>query len=347
MQAAVYYGPGEIRVEEHAEPIPQDDNLIVRVLGCCICGTDLKLATIGNPRCHPPRIIGHEMVGRVVHAGAATHGFAIGERITLATTVACGKCAYCPRGLGNVCPNSRPISYDFDGAFATYLEVPPAALAGGNALKVPDAVPDDAASLCEPLSCAINAQQLAGLTAGDRVLILGGGPLGALHAEIARACGAADVMIVQRSEPRLSLLRALAGVRVIDGAHEDPAAVVRERTDGLGVDVVIVCAPSAEAHQQALGLARKGGAVSLFASLPKGASDVVFDSRILHYNELRVVGASDSRPEHVARALELLAANRLAWQRLITHRLPLSQLAQGIALMQNKQSLKVLMDPAS
>jgi len=347
MQAAVYYGPGQIRVEEHAEPTAQDDNLIVRVLGCCICGTDLKLATIGNPRCHPPRIIGHEMVGRVVHAGAATHGFAPGDRITLATTVACGKCAYCARGLGNVCPNSSPISYDFDGAFAVYTAVPPAALAGGNVLKVSEEVPDDAACLCEPLSCAINAQQLAGLKPGDRVLILGGGPLGALHAEVARACGAADVMVVQRSEPRLSLLRALSGVRVIDGAHEDLAAVVRERTDGLGADVVIVCAPSAEAHQQAPGLACKGGAVSLFASLPKGASDVIFDSRVLHYNELRVVGASDSRPEHVARALELLAAGLIDWQRLITHRLPLSQLAQGIALMQNKQSLKVLMDPSS
>ncbi|MCX6030514.1 MAG: alcohol dehydrogenase catalytic domain-containing protein [Chloroflexi bacterium] len=345
MQAVVYHAPGDIRVEERPEPTPAADNLIVQVHACAICGTDLKLATIGNPRCHPPRIIGHEMVGHIVHVGADVCGFALGQRITLATTVACGNCPYCARGLGNMCPNAMPISYDFDGAFAQYVAIPPMALAGGNVIPVPDSVPDDAAALSEPLSCAINAQELAGLVAGDRVLIVGGGPLGALHAELAKALGAADVMIVQRSEPRLSLLRQLRDVRVIDGAAEDVAAVVRERTEGLGADVVIVCAPSREAQEQSLALARKGGAVSLFASLPKGASDVTLDSRLIHYGELRVVGASDSRPEHVSRVVALMAAGKIDWPRLITHRLPLAEIHAGLQLMKEKQSLKVLVYP--
>ena len=100
-----------------------------------------------------------------------------------------------------------------------------------------------------------------------------------------------------------------------------------------------------EAQEQAIGLARKGGAISLFASLPKGASDVTLDSRIIHYGELRVVGASDSRPEHVTRAVQMMAAGKINWQRLITHRLPLAEIHAGLALMQNKQSLKVLMYP--
>jgi L-iditol 2-dehydrogenase len=345
MKAVVYYAPGDIRVEERPEPAPAADNLIVKVNGCCICGTDLKLATVGNPRCHPPRIIGHEMVGQVVHAGGEVPGFAPGDRVTLATTLACGNCPYCDRGLGNVCPNAKPISYDFDGAFAPYLAVPPLALRGGNVIRVPDTVPDEAATLSEPLSCALNAQELAGVKAGDRVVVVGGGPLGALHAELAKALGASSVMVVQRSEPRLSLLRRLQGVRVIDGAHEDVAAVVGQETGGLGADIVINCAPSREAHNQALGLARKGGAVSLFASLPKGASDITLDSRVIHYGELRVVGASDSRPEHVARVVELMAEGKIDWQRLITHRLPLAEIHAGLALMQNKQSLKVLMKP--
>jgi len=132
---------------------------------------------------------------------------------------------------------------------------------------------------------------------------------------------------------------------VIDGGRESVAAVVAERTEGLGADVVVICAPDRAAHEQAPGLARKGGAISLFASLPKGGADVTLDSRLLHYGELRVVGASDSRPEHVSRALALLAAGQIDWQRVITHRLPLSRLLEGIALMQDKQSLKVLIDP--
>jgi L-iditol 2-dehydrogenase len=346
MIAVVYYAPGDIRVEERPNPLPAADNLIVQVHGCCICGTDLKLATIGNPRCHPPRIIGHEMVGHIVHVGADVRGFAPGERVTLATTVACGNCPYCTRGLGNMCPNAKPISYDFDGAFATFVAIPPMALAGGNVIKVPDTVSDDAAALSEPLSCAINAQELVGMKAGDRVLIVGGGPLGALHADLAKALSAADVMIVQRSEPRLSLLRRLRDVRVIDGAAEDVAEVVKERTAGLGADVVIVCAPSREAQEQAIGLARKGGVVSLFASLPKGASDITLDSRLIHYGELRVVGATDSRPEHVTRVMGLMAEGKIDWQRLITHRLPLAEIHTGLELMQNKQSLKVLMNPS-
>jgi len=243
-----------------------------------------------------------------------------------------------------MCPNAKPISYDFDGAFARYLAIPPLALVGGNVIKVPDAVLNDAAALSEPLSCAINAQELAGVKTGDRVLIIGGGPLGALHAELAKALGASDVMIVQRSEPRLSLLRQLRDVHVIDGATEGVATVVQERTGGLGADVVIVCAPSREAQEQAIGLARKGGAISLFASLPKGASDITLDSRLIHYGELRIVGASDSRPEHVGRAVALMAGGAIDWERLITHRLPLSGIHTGLALMRDKRSLKVLVD---
>jgi L-iditol 2-dehydrogenase len=345
MKAAVYYGPGDIRIEERPEPAPAANNLILEVSCCAICGTDLKLATVGNPRCHPPRIIGHEFVGRAVHVGSDVTGFAPGDRVTLATTLACGTCAYCALGLGNLCPNSKPISYDFDGAFARFVAIPPLALAGGNAIHVPASVPDEAAALSEPLSCVINSQELVGVKAGDRVLILGGGPLGALHAEVARALGAADVMIVQRSEPRLSLLRRLPGVTVVDGANEDVLSIVQQKTGGLGADVVIVCAPARDAQEQALRYARKGGAVSLFASMPKDAAGITLDSRAIHYGELRIVGASDSRPEHVARAVQLLEEAKIDVEPIVTHRVPLDALLDGISLMKEKRSLKVMVYP--
>ena len=353
MKAAVYYGPGDIRIESRPEPAPAADNLVLEISCCAICGTDLKLATVGNPRCHPPRIIGHEFVGRAVHVGSDVTGFAAGDRVTLATTLACGACAYCALGLGNLCPNSKPISYDFDGAFARFVAIPPLALAGGNAIRVPAAVPDEAAALSEPLSCVINAQELVGVPegprswgkAGDRVLILGGGPLGALHAEVAKALGAAQVMIVQRSEPRLSLLRRMQGVTVVDGANEDVLSVVQQKTGGLGADVVIVCAPERDAQEEAPRYARKGGAISLFASLPKDAAGIMLDSRAIHYGELRIVGASDSRPEHVARAVQLLEEAKIDVEPIVTHRVPLDALLDGISLMKEKRSLKVMVYP--
>lgn len=344
MKAAVYYAPGDIRVEDRPEPEPAGNNLLAEVLCCAICGTDLKLATIGNPRCHPPRIIGHELIARITHVGSQVGGFAVGERVTLATTVACGDCAYCDLGLGNMCPNAMPISYDFDGGFAEFLAIPPAAIAGGNVITVPDLVLDQFAALSEPLSCAINALELAGFKAGDSMVVLGGGPLGALHAELAKAMGASKVMVVQRSEPRLSLLRRLKDVIVIDGS-EDVEALVKAETRGLGADVVVMSAPTREAHESSIRLARKGGAVSLFASLPSGASQITLDSRVVHYGELRVVGASDSRPEHVAKAVKLMESGKIDLSAVITHKVALADIHEGLALMKNKQSLKVLVYP--
>ena len=345
MQAAVYLAPGKVEILDRPEPAPEPDNLIIAVACCAICGTDLKLATSGHPRWKPGVVIGHEIAGRVVHVGRQVKGFAAGERVTLATTLSCGCCPFCARGLGNLCPNCRPISIDYDGGFAPLLAVPSLALAGGNVIKAPSGVPDAAAALAEPMSCAINAQELVGLKKGDRVAIIGGGPMGAIHAELAKAAGAAAVMVAQRSEPRLSLLRKLRGVIVIDGAHEDVRARVLAETEQLGADVVIVCAPDRAVFEQSLGLARKGGAISLFASLPKGASDITLDSCAIHYNELRVVGCSDSRPEHVHKAINLLAEGKIDAAALVTHNLPLSRFHEGIELMKRKKSLKVLIWP--
>ena len=345
MKAAVYYGPGDIRVEDRPEPAALADNLIVEVIFCAICGTDLKLATVGNPRCHPPRVIGHEMVGRIAHVGSDVQGFAPGERVTLATTIACGNCPICGLGLGNLCPNSKPISYDFDGAFAQRLAIPRQALRGGNVIIVPESVPDEAAALSEPLSCAINAQELAGVKGGDTVLIVGGGPLGAIHAELAKALGAGQVMISELCEGRLSLLGELKDILLINAAQQDVGAVVQERTKGLGADVVIVCAPGRGPHEQSIQFVRKGGAVSFFASLPKGDSEIVFDSRAIHYGELRVVGASDSRAEHVARGVQMMAEGKIDLGSLVTHRVSLEKIHDGLELMKNRQCLKVLVSP--
>ena len=152
-------------------------------------------------------------------------------------------------------------------------------------------------------------------------------------------------VVVQRSQPRLSLLAGLRGITVIDGANEDVAAAVRVHTDGEGADVVLVCAPTREAHERSPALVRKGGVVSLFASLPKGDAEVVFDSRALHYGELRIVGASDSRPDHVRQAVQMLARGEVDADAVITHRVPLARIDEAFELMKSKKSLKVIVRP--
>ncbi len=344
MLTASYYAVKDIRVEERIDPRLTEENLIVKVHACAICGTDLKIFNVGNPRCTPPIVIGHELVGTIIQVGANVNGFEIGEGITLATTIACHKCEICAIGLPNMCPNAKPISYDFNGGFAEYIAIPQEAIKGGNVIKVPKSVPNEFAALAEPISCAINAQDLAGVKKDDTVLIIGGGPLGAIHAELAKAYGASKVMISQRSEPRLSLLRKLENVMVIDG-NQDITEIVKKETNGLGFDVVIVCAPGKVPQEQSINYVRKGGSVSLFASLPKGQSEITFDSRIIHYSELRIVGASDSRPEHVQKAIDLMESGKLDLSKIVTHKVNLKDFHKGLQLMQNKQCLKTLIIP--
>ena len=344
MLSVVYYDIHDIRVQESPLPVLTEDNLIVKVHACAICGTDLKIFNVGNPRCTPPRIIGHELVGTIIQAGNKVKDFVAGERITLATTIACNNCEICTLGLQNMCPNAKSISYDFDGGFAEYIAIPKEAIIGGNVIKVPEILSDDFAALAEPVSCAINAQELAKVDKGNIVLIIGGGPLGAIHAKVAAVNGASKVMISQRSEPRLSLLKKLQDVIVIDG-NQNIGEIVKKETNGLGAEVVIVCAPGKKPQEESIHYARKGGTISLFASLPKGDSAINFDSRVIHYNELRITGASDSRPEHVQKAINLMAENKLDMRNIVTHKVKLIDFQMGLSLMQNKESLKVLVIP--
>lgn len=345
MKAALYHGPGALAVTEAPKPEVKPETMVLRIGLCTICGTDLKLYTVGNPRCTPPRVIGHELVGEAVEIGEAVEGFEVGDRVTLATSIACNRCDYCARGLENLCPNMKCISMDFDGAFAEFMEVPAEAIRGGNAIRVPREVEDRAAALSEPLSCVINAQQQAGVKPGDTVVVIGAGPLGCLNAEVAKAFGALRVIITQRSPERLALARRLADVEVLDVSSGDAVEQVREATGGDGADVVIAAAPTAESQAQAFEMVRKGGGVNLFASLPRGESVIELDTRVIHYGQITVTGASDSRPRDVRDALDLLQAGKVDVAAIVTHELPLDELLDGIELMKQRSGLKIAIRP--
>ena len=341
MKAAIYGGVGNLDVREVPKPGLSAGGLVVKVHCCLLCGTDMKLYYSGNPRCKPPQVIGHEFVGEIVEKDPGVAGFEVGDRVTAATTVSCGKCHMCSRGLGNICEDATCFSYNYPGALAQYMPIPALAIERGNIVKVPDGVSSAAGALSEPLSCAINAHEIVGLGPGDSVAIIGAGPLGMLHVVAARAAGAAKIAVAELSETRLEMAQRFQPDAAISPERSDVKAAILDMTDGRGADVVIVAAPARGAMESALDLAAKGGRVSLFASLPSGKSDITLDSRIIHYRELRVCGASDSRPEHVHKALEMIAGGTVPADMLITHYLPLEKVVDGIKLMKEGVTLKV------
>jgi L-iditol 2-dehydrogenase len=350
VKAVVFFGQGDVRLQQIPEPSCGAGQLRVRVEACAVCGSDLKTFQSGNPRMQPPMTMGHEFSGRIDAVGQDVAGFAVGERVVMATSVSCGECFYCRQGWSNLCASLKPMGFFFPGGMAEYVAIPELAVRNGHVVKVPDpphggGLAAEHAALAEPVSCAVNCAELCGIGKGDTVVVVGAGPLGLLNLLVAREFGARRLILAQRAGKRLELARSFGCDRLVDTTAEDLRQAVLAETGGLGADCVIVAAPSAEAQAQAVGLVRKRGAVCLFASLPVGSHLLAVDSRAVHYGELRVVGASDSTARQVQRALGILARPGFPREKLVSHQLPLEEFATAFRLMQDRDSLRVVLRP--
>jgi L-iditol 2-dehydrogenase len=180
---------------------------------------------------------------------------------------------------------------------------------------------------------------------GDTVAVIGAGPIGCMHVEVARARGATRILHAELKASRLEQAHAFGADAYINSGLEDPVERVRELTGGEGADVVIVACPSKEAQEQALRMAAVRGRISLFGGLPKSDPYIQFDSNLVHYKEITVFGAFTSSPEQNRRALGLIGAGRVDARGLITHRLPLAGLVQGIQIIEQGEGLKVVINP--
>jgi L-iditol 2-dehydrogenase len=346
MKVARYYAPEDLRIEDATVPEPGPGELLLKVRNCATCGTDVKIYYHGHHHIVPPRVIGHEVAGEVVALGRGTAGFAEGDRVQLIAAVPCGDCRECSRGNMTVCERLTSIGYHYDGGFAEYLVVPELVLRVGGLNRIPEHVSYEAASMTEPLACVLNGQELARVGAGDDVVVVGSGPIGCLHARLARARGASRVIVIERSAERLAL--AVDRVRpdaAILATEQDPVAAVRELTEGRGADVVLVAAASGQAQEAALEMVAPRGRVSLFAGLPKDSPTISVDANRVHYRELSVVGAAGSTPAHNAAALGLIARDEVPVADLITHRMPLERVHDAIAGVRSGTGIKYVISP--
>ena len=344
MQAVVYHAPGDIRVEEISKPMCGSGELLVKVDACAVCGTDLKSKQHGNPRIKAPLVMGHEFTGIVEEVASDALGdFVPGDRIVMATTISCSECYYCRRGWRNLCDRLAPMGFSYPGGMAEYTAIPALALKGGHVINVPKHVDATCAALAEPVSCAVNSIEKCNLEQDDTVLVMGAGPLGLLNALVARAAGAKTILLSEPNPLRRKQSEQFDLDRIIDPEKEDITAIVRDATGGRGADVVIVAAPAVAPQEQALSLVRKYGTINLFASLPVGNNMLNIDSRTLHYGEIRLVGSSDSTPQHVQTAVKMIAEKQIPAEKIVTHCLPLSEIEQAYELMKDGTALRVVL----
>ena len=337
MPAARLQGPKAIGVTSQTVPAPGAAEVRVRVEVCGVCGTDLHFFTGRWPQ--PAFTLGHEFSGVVTAVGEDAAPWRVGDKVCVEPVLSCGRCRACRRGENNLCSEFRFLSIHLDGGMAEQAIVPVKCLHA-----IPEGMSASRAALAEPLAVAIHACRVGGVKAGDTVVVCGAGSIGLLTAAAAGSAGAAEVIVSGRHPHQQEAANSL-GARGV--APDDLEAAVAAATDGEGADVIIETVGGAgQAVGQALAAVRPGGTVVLVGGFTRPASVHLW--RVVS-RESRVLGAycynHAHAPTDFERALQLLSEEGDDLERLITHRLPLSEVCEafGLALDKSSHAIKVQM----
>ncbi len=335
MNVPIFKGEGKLAYEDRPVPQPDGDrDVVIQVEACGICGTDLNI--LATPPAHKANldiVIGHEAIGVVTEIGSDVSTLKPGDRVAVAPRLTCGNCDYCRRGIDNQCTNYNTIGTTVDGAFAPYLCAPESAL-----FKMSDSVPRDDAVFFEPLSCVVGSVKRAPIEAGANVVVIGAGPMGLLFAQTYRTLGAGKVIVVDIAPFRLDFAKEVGIDATINPKEVDPVAAVKDLTS-IGADVVV----DAVGHQvgTAVEMTRRGGDIVLFGLRPHN-EQTINQYRITRY-DLTLHGTFVGL-NPFQQTVQLLESRRLQPSNLITHRVPLTELAKGVDIMRSGEGMKVIVE---
>lgn len=343
IKAIVVYAPMDFNLEDVPMPECPSGGFILKVIGCGLCGSDLRTLKNGHSRVKFPWIIGHEVSGTVFETGSNYQGpWVKGDLLAVGPVVSCGVCDFCLNGQFELCENHQEIAQAWPGGFAEYMAVPEESVRFGAIRPVPDGLDPVIAAISEPICSSVHAQEKGQIGLGDTVVIIGAGPVGCIHTSIARARGADKIIIADISEERLKLCEAFGPDIIINSAKRDLVAEVRKFTNNKGADVIITANPVPATQVQAVEMAKKGGRVLLFGGLPKDNNKPGVDMNLVHYNALHLIGTTTFAPRHQIIALKLLASGKVPGDKLVTQRLPLSEFKKGVDLALEGKVLKVV-----
>ncbi len=344
MRAVTFQAPGEVRVEDVAEPeLIEPTDAIVRIEASGVCGSDLHIYH-GRVQIEPGFTIGHEYVGTVIAAGEEVRDVAVGDRVLGCFQTACGHCFFCRRGLFHKCDSSRTFGHgaalgSLQGTQAERALVPNADLV---LRKVPAGMSDEVALFAgDVMGTGYHAAAEAGLQPGDTAAVLGLGPVGLCAVQAALAIGAAHVIAIDTVPERLEMARSF-GAQAVHLTEEDPRAAVRAATEGRGVDACIDAVGDPRALDLALRLTRKAGtvqAVGVYAERCEVHMGLLWIKALsMRSGHANVIG-------HVDSVLELMASGKLDPAPLVTHHMKLDEAPQAYALYDRREALKIVLQP--
>jgi L-iditol 2-dehydrogenase len=341
MRAAVLYGKQDLRVDEANIPQIGAGDILVQVQGAFVCGTDVRMYQNGYPGISEtaPMILGHEGSGIVARCGSDVKNFKEDMRVAVAPNVGCGICDYCVSGNTHLCSNFKAVGIHMPGFFAEYIKIPENFVCQGNVVEIPDSLSFEEAALAEPLACVFNAFEKSRMRPGETVLVIGAGPIGLMHAKMARIAGVEKIIINDLSRDRLDLCRQIDS-SFITLESENLRQELDELTRGRGVDVCITACPAPQAQQIALEIAAINGRIVFFGGLPADKAKVSLDTNLIHYKQLEVTGTTRQSLSQYRRTLQLVACGRINVKDLISSRTALGDIQSALENISQARSLK-------
>ncbi|MEH7547305.1 zinc-dependent dehydrogenase [Neobacillus vireti] len=342
MRAAVFHGPNELKLEEVKKPEINEHEVLVRVNASAVCGTDVRIFEGKKTKgVRTPSVIGHELVGTIEEVGSQVKGFFAGERVGVMPVIPCRKCYYCLNGRENVCANRTAIGYEYDGGFAEYVRIPSAALEAGNLVKIPDHLTFEQAVITEPLACCINGQRKANVKMGDVVVVIGGGPIGLMHVQLAKIAGASTVILSEPIGHRREKALLAGADFAVNPDIESLEDIVLSETEGLGADVVIMAIGVPFVVNSCSNLLKKGGILNLFAGFTKNVMSEI-DPNVIHYNEITINGTSALTRADYHKSLSLIASGQINTEVITTTGYTLDDIERAIMDVKNGNGMKTV-----
>jgi L-iditol 2-dehydrogenase len=349
MQALVYRGQNDVRLETVPVPEIGPGELLVRVHTCGICGTDLKKIATGSHSA--PRIFGHETAGQVVAAGAGVKEFRVGDRVVVFHHIPCGRCYYCRHKVFAQCEVYKKVgaTAGFDpsgGGFSEYVRVMDWIVRTGGVVPIPDEVSYEQASFIEPVNTCWKGVDSMALQAGDTVLVMGQGPIGIILATLARRTGAL-VITSDLFPQRLTIAQSFGLTCSIDASSVDTVERIRELTEGRGADAVILAVGSNALIGSAIEAARPGGKIMLFAQTQH--STVTIDPAAVCVDEKTLMGSYSASVDLQDEAARFVLSREMNLEALYSHRFPLSGAIEALNLAAHPQpaTMKIAIQPGS
>lgn len=335
MKAAVYHGPGDLRVEEVPVRKLKDNEVKIQVKYCGICGTDIHIFHGDGGCCDvtPPLVPGHEFSGIVAEVGAGVKAVKVGDRVTGDPNDMCGECYFCKNGMQHFCKNNIGIGTTVDGGFAEYV-----IMREKQVYKVSDELSFIEAAMAEPISCCLHGIDLCNIKAGDTVLVMGGGPIGMIMMQLAKNAGASKVIMSEPVEEKREQALKLGATKTIDPLHEDVEDVLAEYCEN--VNVVIECVGNVHTQADAVRFAGRGATIMYFGlAAPEESFPIRPDD--IFKKELHIT-SSYINPYSFERAIQILESGTVELESLITNVVPLDDIADVFTKPEYRRTGKVM-----